>query len=98
MIVQVVDDVIEINKNYMLSVLVVEYVAQNVVDSLVLGNQIFLRTLGVLMVMDVFNYVILLFTTRKLAIVFWFVFILLYILFCKNIRKSFLNFIKGLFS
>ncbi len=54
--------------------------------------------------MKVFSYVISLFTTRELAIGFWFVFILLYIvfiyyiLFCKNIRKSFLNFIKGLFS
>lgn len=82
----------------MLSVLVGEYVAQNVVDNLVLGSQNFLCTLGVLMVMDVFYYVISLFTIRELAIGFWLVFILLYILFCKNIRKSFFNFIKGLFS
>lgn len=48
--------------------------------------------------MEVFNYVISLFTTRELAIGFWIIVIFLFILLHKSVRKSLFEFIKTLFS
>ena len=48
--------------------------------------------------MEVFNYVISLFTTRELAIGFWIIVIFLFIQLHKSVRKSLFEFIKTLFS
>lgn len=48
--------------------------------------------------MEVFNYVISLFTTRELAIDFWIIVIFLFILLHKSVRKSLFEFLKTLFS